>query len=73
MEIGFIMAAMKDSKPSTAFIFPVSASNQKLQKPAEQIPCKKDEHRYSTDSESSLKGKSIRVSFSAPLLMLDSP
>lgn len=72
MEIGFIMAAMKDSKPSTDFIFPVSASNQKRHTPAKQISSTKDDHRYSTDSESLLKGKCIRVSSRASLLIFRS-
>jgi hypothetical protein len=59
MEIGFIMAAMKDSKPSTTFTFPAPASNQKRRVPVEQAYSGRDECRYSTDSESSLKGKSI--------------
>lgn len=61
MEIGFIMAAMKESKPSTTFVFPTWASNQKRQTPAKQIPLSKDEHRYSTDSESSLKGRILHI------------
>lgn len=72
MEIGFIMAAMKDSKPSTAFIFPMSATSQPRHTPPKPISFRKDEQRYSTDSGSSLKGKGIRVSQFVSLLMLDS-
>lgn len=61
IEIGFIMAAMNDSKPSTTFVFPASASNRKRHPVAKQARSKIDESRYSTDSESSLKGKSIHL------------
>lgn len=60
MEIGFIMAAMKDDKPTTAFLFPVSASNKKKAAPAKETPLDiEEEHRYSTDSESCLKGMCV--------------
>lgn len=58
IEIGFIMAAMKDSKPSTTFAFPASASSRKCHLVAKQARSKIDKSRLSTDSESSLKGES---------------
>ena len=60
MEIIFIMAAMKDSKPSTAFTFPTPASSHKRHTTAKQAHSGEDERKYSTDSEFSLKGKIIR-------------
>lgn len=70
MEIGFIMAAMKDRQPSTdifAFRAPAShqnpAPNQKPHAPAKQTAKQthsgEDERRCSTDSEFSLKGNII--------------
>lgn len=61
IEIGFIMAAMKDSKPSTTFAFPALASNRKCHPLAKQARSKDHESRLSTDSESSLKGESIHL------------
>lgn len=66
MEIGFIMAAMKDRQPSTGiFVFRAPAShqnpapNQKSHAPAKQTHSGEDGRRCSTDSESSLKGNII--------------
>lgn len=67
LEIGFILAAMpvEDGKPSTAFLFPFSASNKGKTTPAKETSIEGGEQpRYSTDSESCLKGMNILLSAS---------